>query len=221
MRDQSHTRVLAAIAAAALMPGAAAIEPKAMLSANQYSDAMPNPSGVSAHLTHIRASFMLHSRTNSDSQEFALFTSRNYSFDTQESSSVWKRLDLDSGDITDWYVGDGISELVFVGSESTSILYLNGTNEEEDGGVSLYFADAESIDNATLVASLPAPYSGLKAAETKSGDIRFLLSAQAFPNGTVYNEQLATPPASTGMIYDSIFVRHWVSNGILTKWDMC
>lgn len=78
--------------------------------------------------------------------------------------------------------------------------------------MSLYFADADSIENATLVASLPAPFSGLKAAETSSGDIRFLLSSMAYPNGTAYNEQLATAPASTGMVYESIFIRHWVSS---------
>lgn len=100
---------------------------------------------------------------------------------------------------------------MFVGPDPTSILYLNGTNEEEDGGVSLYVADADSLDNATLVASLPAPYSGLKAAETSSGDIRFLLSSKAYPNGTAYNEDLASPAASTGRVYTSIFIRHWVS----------
>lgn len=124
---------------------------------------------------------------------------------------MWNRLDLKTGDITEWYAGDDISELVFVGPESTSILYLNSTNEEEDGGVSLYFADAESLDNATMVASLPAPYAGLKAAETSEGDIRFVLSAKAYKNGTAYNEQLAAPSGSTGMVYDSIFIRHWVS----------
>ena len=126
--------------------------------------------------------------------------------------SVWNRLDLKSGDISTWHVGDDISELVFVGPESTSILYLNSTNEADDGGVSLYTADADSLENATLVASLPAPYSGLKAAETSSGNIRFLLSAQAYKNGTVYNEVVAAPSASTGRVYTSIFIRHWVSS---------
>lgn len=37
---------IAAAAAVALVPRAAAIDPKGMLSANKYSDAMPNPSGV-------------------------------------------------------------------------------------------------------------------------------------------------------------------------------
>lgn len=120
-------------------------------------------------------------------------------------------MDLKSGEISTWYVGEDIAELVFVGPEPTSLLYLNSTNDEDDGGVSLYFGDADSIENATLVASLPAPYSGLKAAETSSGDIRFLLSSKAYPNGTAYNEKLATPPASTGKVYTSIFIRHWVS----------
>ena len=60
-----------------------------------------------------------------------------------------------------------------------------------------------------MVASLPAPFSGLKAVATSSGDIHFLLSSLAYPNGTAYNEDLAETPASTARIYQDIYVRHW------------
>lgn len=110
-----------------------------------------------------------------------------------------------------WYEGSDISEVAFVGPTPSSILYVNGTNEEDNGGVSLYSADALDLTKAKLVASLPAPYSGLKAAQTASGDIHFLVYAKAYPNGTAYNEALASTPASTARIYTSIYVRHWAS----------
>ncbi|ORY56632.1 dipeptidyl-peptidase V [Pseudomassariella vexata] len=182
-RFQTQTWAVAALTA---LCGVTAITPEGMLAANRYSDALPNPSG-----------------------DFALFTATNYSFETGEASTVWNRLDLESGDISVWYAGDDISEIVFVGSKPTSLLYINGTNEEEDGGISIYFADAESIEGATLIASLPAPYSGLKAVLTSDGNIRFLVYSLAYPNGTAYNEALATEPASSARIYSQIYVRHW------------
>ncbi|ETS83501.1 hypothetical protein PFICI_05377 [Pestalotiopsis fici W106-1] len=177
---RSRTILTAVLAAS----GAWAITPEQMLAANRYSDAVPNPAG-----------------------DFAIFSVTNYSFETKEIASAWKRLDLKTGDISIWPARDELSEFVFVGD--TEILYVNGTNEEGDGGVSLYTADVDNLESATLVASLPAPFSGLKAAKTSSGDIHFLLSAQAYPNGTAYNEALAETPASTARIYTSIFVRHW------------
>ena len=144
-------------------------------------------------------------------QDFALFTVSKYSFDTKETTSAWKKLDLATGDISVWYNGSDISEVVFVGPKPSSILYVNGTNEEGDGGISLWSADALALEKASLVASLPAPYAGLKAAQTSSGDIHFLVYAKAYPNGTAYNEALAAEPASSGRVYSPIYVRHWVS----------
>ena len=135
-----------------------------------------------------------------------------YSFETKETTEVWKKLDLATGDISVWYNGSDISEVVFVGSTPSSILYVNSTATEDDGSVSLWSADALALDKANLVASLPAPYSGLKAAQTPSGDIHFLVYAKAYPNGTAYNEALASKPASSARIYKSIYVRHWVGS---------
>lgn len=60
-----------------------------------------------------------------------------------------------------------------------------------------------------MVAALPAPYSGLKAVQTPSGDISFLVNCLAYANGSAYNEELVSTPHTTGRLYDSIYVRHW------------
>lgn len=82
-----------------------------------------------------------------------------------------------------------------MGPTSSSILYINATNEEGDGGISLYTADAADLASAVLVASLPAPFSGLKAVSTPSGAIHFLVNAKAYSNGT--SPTCPGPPTST------------------------
>lgn len=118
-------------------------------------------------------------------------------------------MNLTSGAVSLLHSGGDIAEMVWVGASSTSVIYVNGTNEEDDGGVSLYSADVTAIDNASLIASLPAAYSGMKGVRTSTGDIHFLVNALSYPNGTVYNEQLAPVSHSTARIYTSIYVRHW------------
>ncbi|KAL9025215.1 MAG: hypothetical protein Q9196_005922 [Gyalolechia fulgens] len=175
-----------AAAALAVLPIASAITPEGMLAAPRRGVALANPSG-----------------------DFAIYTSTNYSFEDHESTTIWEQLNLRSGHVSTWSTDSNISEVVFVGPTNTSILYINATNEEGDGGISLYTADAANLGGASLVASLPAPFSGLKATSTRSGDIHFLMFAMAYPNGTAYNEDLAEAPASTARIYTDIYVRHW------------
>jgi hypothetical protein len=50
-------------------------------------------------------------------------------------------LDVESGDISDAPFDSAVSEVVWLGSSDTSILYINGTNDEVPGGVTLYTAD--------------------------------------------------------------------------------
>ncbi|RVX69260.1 hypothetical protein B0A52_07236 [Exophiala mesophila] len=175
-----------AVAVLATVPLAHAITPEQMLAAPRRSTVIPSPSG-----------------------DIGVFSSTTYDWDEHKSSTVWNTLNLTSGEISTLFNGSDISEFLFVGPNATSILYLNGTNEEEDGGVSLYAGDIDSFDEAYLVASFPAPYSGLKATTTSSGDIHFVFNAEAYPNGTAYNEDLAEEPRSSARIYDSIYVRHW------------
>lgn len=64
-----------------------------------------------------------------------------------------------------------------------------------------------------MVATLPAPYAGLKAAQTADGSIRFLLYAKANLDGTADNPTQAIDPVlfggSSARVYDSTYVRVW------------
>lgn len=64
--------------------------------------------------------------------------------------------------------------------------------------------------NRTLVASLEAPFQGLKAVQTKSGDINFVVNALAYwGDGSAYNSELVSAPLSSGAVYASNYIRHW------------
>jgi hypothetical protein len=60
-------------------------------------------------------------------------------------------MNLTTGDISLLYSGSDISEIVWVGPNDTSILYVNGTNEEDDGGISIYGGDVTAIDQAYVL----------------------------------------------------------------------
>ena len=96
-----------------------------MISAPRYGAAVPNPSG-----------------------EWAIFSTSTYSFEDHASSSQWKMMKLDTGEILDLPFTDNVSEILWVGSTSTSVLYVNQTNVAVPGGVTLWTADLAS-ENVT------------------------------------------------------------------------
>ena len=64
--------------------------------------------------------------------------------------------------------------------------------------------------SSSLVASLNAPFAGLKAAKTADGSINFVANTLAYwGNGSAYNPELVAKPKSAGQLYDAGFVRHW------------
>jgi hypothetical protein len=74
-------------------------------------------------------------------QELALFSTTSYNWTAGKSKTTWHVLDVASGDVTDAPIDADATEIVWVGATNTSVLYINGTNEEVPGGVTLYTAD--------------------------------------------------------------------------------
>ncbi|KAF2866266.1 Alpha/Beta hydrolase protein [Massariosphaeria phaeospora] len=175
------------IAAALAATGALAITPEQMISAPRRSVASPNPSG-----------------------KLALISTSQYSFEEESTSSVWQLLDLATGELTDskWNATE-VSEVVFLPGTETGILYINATNEQTPGGVSLWVGDVLKPAEGTLVASLDAPFSGLKVAKTSSGNLHFLVNSLAYQNGTAFNPELVPTPPHTGRLYENVYTRHW------------
>ncbi|KAH8723749.1 Alpha/Beta hydrolase protein [Phaeosphaeriaceae sp. PMI808] len=141
----------------------------------------------------------------------ALFSETKYNWTLAKSTTTWYFLDTETGNTTKAPFGSAVSGVVWVGDTDDSILYINSTNDKIPGGVTLYTADLSANSFAPkLVASLGAPFSGLKAAKTKTGSINFVVSCLAYGNnGTAYNPDLATKAKSLGQLYSSNMVRHW------------
>ncbi|GAP92971.1 putative dipeptidyl aminopeptidase [Rosellinia necatrix] len=171
-----------------VLPWANALTIEGMLGAPRRSTANVNPSG-----------------------KWALFTATSYDWDAQKSSTTWNLLDVASGKVKLAPFGSDVSEVVWIGDTDTSILYINGTNDNVAGGVTLYTADiGAKTFSPTLVASLEAPFQGLKAVQTKSGDINFVVNTLAnWNDGSAYNPELATASLSSGAIFDANYIRHW------------
>lgn len=77
-----------------------------------------------------------------------MFESTSYSWEEHESSATWHLLNIESGDITDLPWDGDVSEVVWIGDTDTSVLYVNGTNPDVEGGITLWTADlgAEEIE---------------------------------------------------------------------------
>ncbi|KAL5397516.1 hypothetical protein PMIN03_000772 [Paraphaeosphaeria minitans] len=176
----------AVLGAALLVKQVHAFDVEGMLAAPRRSNANVNPSG-----------------------ELALFSSTSYNWTAGKSKTTWHFLDVKSGNVSEAPIDSGVSEVVWVGATNTSVLYINGTNDEVPGGVTLYMADFGEEFAPKLVASLNAPFSGLKAVQTESGAIHFAVNSLAYKNGSAYNEELVTAAKSTGQVYNANFIRHW------------
>ncbi len=113
-----------------------------MLAAPRRSELLPNPSGVSQIPVDGNTRLML------VSQELGIYSATSYSWEAHETETVWHLVNLTNGRISTLYNGSEISEIAWVGPNDTSILYINGTNEEDNGGVSLYAGDVTAIEEA-------------------------------------------------------------------------
>lgn len=71
-----------------------------------------------------------------------------YSWDDHTASMTWNTMNLTTGEISLLHNNSDISETIWLGPNETSILYINGTNEDGDGGISLYGADITALENA-------------------------------------------------------------------------
>lgn len=61
---------------------------------------------------------------------------------------MWNLLNLTSGEVSLLFNGSDIAEMAWIGPTDTSVVYVNATNEEGDGGISMYAGDATALDEA-------------------------------------------------------------------------
>lgn len=74
-----------------------------------------------------------------------MFSTSQYSFDTHTVSSWWSLLDLETGKVTQLTNDSNVSELTWLGSTESGLLYINGTNAEIPGGVEVWVSDTSDF----------------------------------------------------------------------------
>ncbi len=70
-----------------------------------------------------------------------------YSFETHSQAAWWDLLDVDTGETTLLTNSSEVSEIVWLGTSDTDVLYINSTNSEIDGGIELWVSDITSFDS--------------------------------------------------------------------------
>jgi hypothetical protein len=89
-----------------------------MLEAPRRSTASTNPSG-----------------------DIALFSVSAYSFKNETRKASWQLLDVKTGEITESGLSTDAGEVVWIPGTETGIIYINGTNEDIPGGVTIWIGD--------------------------------------------------------------------------------
>lgn len=104
---------------------------------------------------------------------------------------------------------DAVQEVVWL--NDNSIIYINGTSPGVKGGSGLWVTQALNTDKRDLFASLPTSVSNLRPIFDENRELNFVVSALANPDETVYNSETAPKKYTSGLSYESLFVRHWDS----------
>ncbi|TGZ77688.1 dipeptidyl-peptidase 5 [Ascodesmis nigricans] len=129
----------------------------------------------------------------------AIYSVSSYSFETHKRTASWEILDIDTGKTSPLASTAEVGEIAWI--DDSRILYTNGTE--------LWVSTVENFSKGYKAATLPVEMSNLKIATTKDGNVNFLLTAMANPDGSIYDESKANQPRSTARIYDELYVRHW------------
>lgn len=119
-----------------------------LITAPRRSSVVPNPSGVSVD------TWLLVKYCSDCAQEVALFSASEYSFETHASSASWNLMDLESGETTLLTDDSNVSEMIWLGTNDSGLLYINSTNADIPGGVELWVSDMTDFANSYVLCVL-------------------------------------------------------------------
>lgn len=157
-------------------------ESRVLLSAPRRSPAVPNADGT-----------------------LALYTLSTYSFDSHKKTSEIRVLELDNGQSTLITNDEKASEPNWLG-DGNQIIWLK---EGENGSTQLIQGNTDNAGDSHVVADVPGSISGIKLKVLKEGQIAIAVVGKARPDGQLYNAAAEPKKYSSGLVYDSVMVRHW------------
>lgn len=164
------------------MTMAAKFTPEILLSAPRRSSASPNSAGT-----------------------LAVYTVSTYSFESHKKTSEIKVLDISSGIQSLVTNAEGTSEPSWLGS-GNELLWLKA---EEKGHTQLIVGSADEVGKSYIAGLVPAPISDIKLKVLDANRVAIVVSAKAKLDGSLYNKEEEPKKYSTGMLYESLMVRHW------------
>lgn len=156
--------------------------PELLLSAPRRSSACPNSAGT-----------------------LAVFTVSTYSFESHKKTSEIKVLDISSGTQSLVTNAEGTSEPSWLGGGNELLWLKSG----EKGYTQLVVGSADEVGKSYVAGFVPAPISDVKLKVLDADRVAIVVSAKAKLDGSLYNENDEPKKYSTGMLYDSLMVRHW------------
>lgn len=134
-----------------------------------------------------------------------LYTVSSYSFETKEETKEIRILDINTGNSTLFSNDPEAHDAKWLGDGTNAIIWLQSGAK---GITSIMIGDGDEPTKASYTADvILAPFKNLKTAPLKDGSIAVVMSGLATEDGSLYNEETAAKPPSTGRLYDKTFVR--------------
>ena len=153
---------------------------RVMLGAPRRSTAIPNSKGT-----------------------LAVYTVSTYSFEAHKKTKEIRILDLKSKQSTLITNDEKAAEPQWL---EDNLFWLR---EGEKGGTDLTVANADDFTDTYTAASIPAGISDVRLKVLNTGRVAIAFVAKAKPDGSLYNAENEPKKHSSGLIYDSVIVRHW------------
>lgn len=161
--------------------------PQVLISAPRRSAGVPNAAGT-----------------------YVLYTTSTYSFESHSKTSELRVLDTKTSESTH-LASDEISDINWLDDDEFVCL-----QSEKDDTTSIYWGSVSKClkkiqlgESHYVAGKINAPAGNLKVAKLANGQYAFAVSAQANPDGSLYEPSKAKKTQSTGRLYSSLYVRHW------------
>ncbi len=135
----------------------------------------------------------------------AVYTVSTYSFESHKKTTEIKVLDIATGQSTLITNEEKTSEPHWLG-RGNELLWLQST---EKGATKLVIGSVDEVGKSYVAGVVPGPISDLKLKTLDEDKVAIAVSGKARPNGELYNPEDEPKKYTTGMLYDSLMVRHW------------
>lgn len=133
----------------------------------------------------------------------ALYTVSTYSFESHRKTTEIRLLDMKTKKSTLITNEEGVSEAHWLEDE---ILYLKSGPRKE---TALIVSSISDVTKNYTAAVVPGPISEVKLKTLEKGRVALVASGKAAKNGSLFNPELEQPKHHTGLLYDTLMVRHW------------